>query len=324
MNRAILVLWAVAVGLPLALALTLNAQAEPEKIKVLIVTGQNNHAWYNMAPAMKEILDAAGLFDVTIAQTPSKHAPPEQWDHFNPKFTDYKVVLIDYNDTYPRNDPGDRWPARVDKAFESYIRHGGRALSVHAGNNAFDGWIEYEQMIGLLWRNNKQGDRIYIDHDGHEVRVPKGKGPGAGHGPRHEYVMEHRDTEHPVFKGLPKRWLHAEDELYHGQRGPAQNMHICATAHSAKNQRGTGVHEPMIWQIPYHDGLVMTNVMGHWGRGKNETGIPLRCAGFQTILCRSVEYLATGKVTQPVPDDFPTEDKVSLRPPFKFEPLIEE
>jgi len=39
-----------------------------------------------------------------------------------------------------------------------------------------------------------------------------------------------------------------------------------------------------------------------------------RCVGFITTLQRGTEWAATGKVTQKVPEDFPTEAKVSLRP----------
>ena len=36
--------------------------------------------------------------------------------------------------------------------------------------------------------------------------------------------------------------------------------------------------------------------------------------GFITTLVRGTEWAATGKVTQPIPDDFPTADKTSQRP----------
>jgi hypothetical protein len=49
----------------------------------------------------------------------------------------------------------------------------------------------------------------------------------------------------------------------------------------------------------------VTNVLGH------ENGKSLQCVGFVTLMNRSVEWLATGKVTLPVPDNFPTADKVS-------------
>jgi hypothetical protein len=37
------------------------------------------------------------------------------------------------------------------------------------------------------------------------------------------------------------------------------------------------------------------------------------CVGFITTLQRGTEWAATGKVTLPIPADFPTADKVSSR-----------
>ena len=104
---------------------------------------------------------------------------------------------------------------------------------------------------------------------------------------------------------MPTSWMHTKDELYHGQRGPAADMQVLATAFSSKDKRGTGMHEPMVWVIPYGKGKVVTNVMGH------ENGKALQCVGFLTLMFRSCEWLATGKVTIPVPENFPTKDETS-------------
>ena len=101
---------------------------------------------------------------------------------------------------------------------------------------------------------------------------------------------------------MPAEWTHAKDELYHGQRGPAAHMEILATAYSAKNRGGTATHEPMIWVIPYGKGRVFTTVMGHVMGDDTEA---IRCVGFQTLVSRGAEWAATGRVTIPIPDDFP-------------------
>ena len=66
-----------------------------------------------------------------------------------------------------------------------------------------------------------------------------------------------------------------QDELYHGQRGPAEHMHILATAYSDKAKGGTGTNEPMVWVIPYGKGRVFTTVLGHVG-GAERPGDPVR------------------------------------------------
>lgn len=305
----------------LLLVLAAAAPASAQEIRVLIVDGQNNHNWKPMTVFMKAQLEKTGRFKVDVstspppAPRPAKNETPEQaaerqkkadelkaaWAAWRPAFADYKVVLLNYN--------GDLWPEEVRMSFEAWVRGGGGVLVIHAANNAFPGWKEYNRMIGLGWRDAKFGDRVYYDDEGKLVRQKAGEGPGAGHGRQHEYRLTIRDPEHPIVKGMPPVWKHTMDELYHGQRGPAEDMQILATAFSDKATGGTGVHEPMLWVIPYGQGRVVSNMLGH------ENGKALQSVGFVALLHRSCEWLATGKVTIPVPDDFPTADKSSMVAP---------
>jgi type 1 glutamine amidotransferase len=283
------------------------------EIKVLIIDGQNNHNWKAMTPFMKAQIEKAGMFKVDVSTTPpgkGKNETPEQaaerqkaWDAWRPSFKDYAVVLSNYN--------GEKWPEPVNKAFEEYVSNGGGVLAIHAANNAFTGWKEYEKMVGLCWRDAKYAARVYYDDAGKLVREEAGTGKGAGHGKTHEFKVLLRDPEHPIVKGMPKEWMHATDELYHGQRGPAENMHVIASAYDDKAQGGTGVHEMMLWVIPYGKGKVVTNVMGHV-MGAGDKLPALQCVGFITITNRTLEWLATGKVTIAIPDNFPTAEKSSL------------
>ena len=155
----------------------------------------------------------------------------EDWDKFRPDFSKFDVVLSNYN--------GQSWPEPVNKGLEKFVSGGGGLVIIHAANNSFGGWKEYNKMIALGWRNNKYGDRLTVDDSGKPVITPAGKGPGAGHGRQHAFEIVVRDSEHPVMKGMPKKWMHARDELYHGQRGPAK-LHLLATAWSDKKTGGTG------------------------------------------------------------------------------------
>jgi len=87
---------------------------------------------------------------------------------------------------------------------------------------------------------------------------------------------------------------HVKDELYHGQRGPAENMTILATAFSAKDKGGTGTNEPMVWVIPVGKGRVFVSALGHDVPAISD---PLAAA----ILIRGCEWAATGAVTIPAP-----------------------
>ena len=53
-------------------------------------------------------------------------------------------------------------------------------------------------------------------------------------------------------------------------------------------------------------------MLGHpWA---NEPSPDLNCIGFQTLLARGVEWVASGRVTIPIPPDFPGPDRISLHP----------
>lgn len=230
---------ALLVVLTVMLLVPRAAQAE-EKIKVAILTGQNNHAWMMDTPVLKQILDEYKIFETTILQTPDRasKSKAQEWAAFKPDFKQFQVIVLNYN--------GEMWPDHVKQGWLDYVSDGGKVYSFHAGNNPFRGWEEFEQMIGLLWRNNKAGKRIYFDAEGNKVVQEVGEGPGAGHGSQHAYLVDTLDNEHPVFKGLPDQWMHAKDELYHGQRGPAENMTVLLTAYAEPKTRGTGVSEPIV------------------------------------------------------------------------------
>ena len=142
---------------------------------------------------------------------------------------------------------------------------------------------------------------MYLDDAGKTVRDTS-PGGGGHHGPQHEYRVRLRDTEHPITRGLPAEWLHAQDELYDTLRGPAEDMHILATAYSDPQYDGTGKHEPMMMTLPYGRGRVFHTVLGH-------ADYSMKCQGFVTTFTRGVEWAATGDVTIEVPENFPTAEK---------------
>jgi type 1 glutamine amidotransferase len=266
-------------------------------LKALIVDGQNNHGnWPTTTKMMKKYLEDTKLFTVDIATT-AKQGTDES---FKPNFGRYNVVVSNYN--------GAPWPESTRQAFVDYVKAGGGFVVVHAANNAFGDWPEYNAMIGLGgWggRNEKSGPYVFVDADGKVVR-DEAKGSGGHHGPQHPFQIIVRDGEHPVTKGMPKEWMHVNDELYDLLRGPGENMHILATAYADKAKGGSGRHEPMIFTVEYGKGRVFHTPMGH-GNDSQE------CVGFITALQRGAEWAATGKVTLPIPDDFPTADKTSQR-----------
>jgi len=268
-----------------------------QKFKALIVDGQNNHGvWPQTSQMMKKYLEETELFSVAIATT----AKTGTDNSFHPEFKNFDVVISNYN--------GAAWPEATQQSFIEYLKTGGGFVVVHAANNSFGAWKEYNVAIGLGgWggRNEKSGPYVYFDDQGKLVR-DKSAGKGGHHGAQHPFLVTTRNSQHPITKGMPGQWLHEKDELYDMLRGPAENMTVLATAFASKERGGTGRHEPMIFTIEYGQGRVFHTPMGH--------GIDSQqCVGFITTLQRGAEWAASGKVTQKIPSDFPDVDEVSKR-----------
>src|SRR5262249_13742845 len=208
---------ALLAGLALAgLAPAAPGPDKAPKVRVILIDGQNNHNWRATTPLLRKQLEMTGTFTVAVSShTKTKDEKPA-WPHPLPVPPD-----LSKSDVRPSNYKGARWPKELQKDLSDRLEAGKIGLViVHAANNAFSGWREYNLMIGLGWRGSAFGERLVFDDKGKEVHVPKGKGPGAGHGAKHAFKGVGRDASHPITKGMPREWLHAPDRLYHRLRRP--------------------------------------------------------------------------------------------------------
>lgn len=283
----------------------------PLNYKALIITGQNNHNWKVSHVALKKMLDQTGLFTTDIAITPPKGG---DMNTFDPDFSKYKVVVLDYN--------GESWSEKTKAAFITYVKNGGGVVSVHAADNSFPEWKEYNEIIGLGgWGNRSEKDGPYVYYKDNKVVVDNTTpGVGGSHMSRHEFEVQIRDKQHPITKGLPEKWMHGSDELYSQLRGPGKNMEILATAFADPKGKGTGRDEPMLMVINYGKGRMFHTVLGHPGTETNNPAMD--CVGFIVTFQRGTEWAASGAVTQAIPYDFPT-TTVMHRPDYQ-QPTIEE
>lgn len=295
------------------------------QIKALIVDGQNNHVvWPKSTIMMRQYLEETGLFEVDIyrskytwkAEREKEYLPlagvgkttdldePKSDPDFVPDFNDYDVVISNFGwKAAP-------WPKETQEALEAFMKAGGGLVTVHAADNSFPKWPDYNLMIGLGgWgdRTEKDGPYVYYTNEG-ELMRDNTPGKGGSHGPQNNIYITVRE-EHPITKGLPKNWYTQKDECYAKLRGPAENMTILATGKDMSGKAPTDRHEPMLMVIDYYEGRVFHTTLGH-------EDYSMEGVDFIITFLRGTEWAATGKVTIPVPDDFPRQDGKTKR---KFE-----
>jgi len=264
--------------------------------KALIVDGQNGHDWKSTTPVLKKVLEETKLFTVDVATSPPKG---EDMSGFKPDFAGYDVVVSNYQ--------GDDWPEETQKALVDYVSGGGGLVIYHFACAAFPKWKEYNEMTGLGgWGGRNEKDGPYVRWRDGKVVLDTSPGRGGGHGPQQPFQIVVRNPDHPITKGLPEKFMHVPDELYGWLRGPAKNLTVLATAFAPKEKGGSGEHEPLLFTVQYGKGRVFQNALGH-------SADHLKSVAFIATFQRGVEWAATGKVTQDVPDDFPGPDEASVR-----------
>ncbi|MEO5583191.1 MAG: ThuA domain-containing protein [Saprospiraceae bacterium] len=300
-----------------------KATDKTKPIRTLIVDGQNNHdQWPKITYMMKQYLEETGLFKVSVRRSHytwngdpliqkfkinglenTVSLPKSRMDSsFIVDFKDYDLVICNFGwNAAP-------WPLVTQANFEKFVSKGGGLVVVHAADNSFPDWPAYNKMIGLGgWedRTEKDGPYVYYDQNGVMIRdIQPGK--AGSHGAQSEFQITIRDATHPITKGMPLHWMHTKDELYDRLRGPAENMKVLATAFSSSSNKGTDRNEPMLLTIQNGKGRIFHTPMGH-------VDYSVECVGFITCLQRGAQWAATGKVTIPIPKDFPTDNATSSR-----------
>jgi len=235
-----------------------------DRINTLLLSGANCHDWARSTPFVAKLMEDSGRFSVTVTEDPSSALADAT------ALVQYDLFLTEYL--------GPEWSDAAKANFEQAVAGGTDLVILHSADNAFPGWVEYEKMVGLLWRE------------------------GTGHGEYHEFLVRILDHDHPITRGIEdfRQW----DELYHNLIHLHDvPVHVLASAYSAPEKGGTGNDEPMMVVTEYGAARVFHMVLGHvWpgdpgGEYKGANMWSFENPPFQQTLLRGCEWAATGAVT---------------------------
>ena len=196
-------------------------------LRVLILSGANNHDWRATTPVLREILEKTGRFAVDVETNVAALKPAA--------FAPYDVILSNFN-TFGQPAPGAVWNAEVRAAFVEHIRRGKGFVAVHAGSSVFYDWPEFQQLAGTSW------------------------GGRTGHGGMHTNEVHVAAGAHPLVAGLAD--FTTLDEFWQNT-DLAVGTEVLATVVPKKESGGSGKAEPIALATRFGAGRGFTLLLGH-------------------------------------------------------------
>ena len=108
----------------------------------MLLDGANNHDWKSTSPVIRKVLDEPGIFTTKTITIDNAEVAA-----FKPDWSQFDVVVLNYNTGISGDAP--EWPAETKRSFERYVAGGGGVVSVHAADNGFAKWPEFNEMIAV-------------------------------------------------------------------------------------------------------------------------------------------------------------------------------
>lgn len=223
-------------GMPLAALLLLVSSAwaqEPDAskpLRMLLLTGRNNHNWRETTPELVDLCTRSGRFTVDVTEDPATLTAEG--------LAPYDVVVSNWC-AWPEVEEHS-WGTDTEEALIEFVRGGKGFALFHAASATFHTWPEFQQLIGSTWALGK-----------------------TGHGPVHRFNVEVADSAHPVTQGMPP--FSIRDELWH-DTGKQPNIHVLCEAFSAEDKGGSGKNEPVVLCTRVGEGRGFNLVLGHDAR----------------------------------------------------------
>jgi type 1 glutamine amidotransferase len=206
-----------------------EAAPKPGQIRVLLLTGANNHSWQETTRALQAVFAPATNFFVRVEERPWEMKPADLGAH--------DVLFCNWN-TFGQDKR--EWGAAMKSAFEAWIKGGGGFVVLHAGASMYYDWEEFQLLTGGAWEK------------------------GTFHPHVQTFTVNVADREHPITRGLADFETFDEPWQKTGNRNPARR--VLLTGVVSKENKGSGEPEPFAWVTERGKGRCFNLVLGHDAR----------------------------------------------------------
>jgi type 1 glutamine amidotransferase len=150
-------------------------------------------------------------------------------------------------------------PGQAKENLLNFVKNGKGFYVQHLASACFKEWEEFGKLCGRKWVMGT-----------------------SGHNPRGVFQAKIANKEHPITKGMSN--FRIFDELYSKLQGDT-DIEVLVSAYSDFSEK----EEPLVFVRPYGKGRSVHNALGHDFKA-------ILNPSMQKLICRGVEWAATGKV----------------------------
>ena len=202
-----------------------NALQAEGKIRLLLLSGKNNHDWQQTTPALQGIFNQSNLFSVSVTERPDTLSVQS--------LKPFELIVSNWN-AFPEKSR--QWPTETENAIVSFVKNGGGFVFVHSASSTNYDWPEFQNLAGGAW------------------------GDTTKHGSIAPFKVEFSKTGHPVTKGMSDFWT--TDELWVDTRINGKPT-VWAKAFAPKSNNGSDELEPVILSQQIGKGRSFFLLLGH-------------------------------------------------------------
>lgn len=207
---------------------------DSQLIRLLIISGSNNHEWQQTTPFLEKMFGKSGIFEASTTSQP---------DTLNYKvFKNYDAIISNWN-SWPDNDF--RWSPETENGLLKYVEEGGGLVFFHSSTSAFYKWPEFKDISTGAWVEE------------------------TWHGKPSPIKVSIENQEHPITQGLSdfyifdELWINAEQN---------ESFQALGSAINDEASEKDNTKQPAIFVSEYGKGRVFHTLLGHDVRAMRNTG----------------------------------------------------